>query len=99
MDRQSPASPGDVRIRVGRSPSKADRAVRRDRPRRYPGRGRYSLDAHRTNGIRLTMPSSSRTAQCGTAEARSRLRTASAYLEVAALVLDERDRDEYLNVS
>jgi hypothetical protein len=43
--------------------------------------------------------SSSRTAQCGTAEARSRLRTARAYLEVAALVLDERDRDEYLNVS
>ena len=29
----------------------------------------------------------------------SRLRTARAYLEVAALVLDERDRDEYLNVS
>ena len=33
-----------------------------------------------------------------TAEARSRLRTAHAYLEVAALVLDELDRDEYLNV-
>ena len=45
------------------------------------------------------MPSSSRTAPCGTAEARSRLRTARAYLEVAALVLGERDRDEYLNVS
>ena len=45
------------------------------------------------------MPSSSRTAQCGTAEARCRPRTARAYLEVAALVLDERDRDEYLNVS
>ena len=43
--------------------------------------------------------SPSRTAQCGTAEAQSRLRTARAYLEVAALVLDERDRDEYLNVS
>ncbi len=43
--------------------------------------------------------SPSRTAQCGTAEARSRLRTARAYLEVAALVLNERDRDEYLNVS
>jgi hypothetical protein len=45
------------------------------------------------------MPPSLRTAPCGTAEARSRLRTACAYLEVAALVLDERDRDEYLNVS
>lgn len=45
------------------------------------------------------MPQASRTAQCGTAEARSRLRTARAYLEVAALVLGERDRDEYLNVS
>jgi hypothetical protein len=43
--------------------------------------------------------SPSRTAQCGTTEAQSRLRTARAYLEVAALVLDERDRDEYLNVS
>jgi hypothetical protein len=43
--------------------------------------------------------SSSRTAPCGAAEAQSRLRTARAYLEVAALVLDERDRDEYLNVS
>jgi hypothetical protein len=43
--------------------------------------------------------SPSRTAQCGAAEAQSRLRTARAYLEVAALVLDERDRDEYLNVS
>jgi|SRR5580698_6805827 hypothetical protein len=45
------------------------------------------------------MPSSSRTAQCGMAEARTRLRTARAYLEVAGLVLDECDRDEYLNVS
>ena len=43
--------------------------------------------------------SPSRTAQCGTTEARSRLRTARAYLEVADLVLGERDRDEYLNVS
>jgi hypothetical protein len=45
------------------------------------------------------MPSPSRTAKCGAADARSRLRTARAYLDVAALVLDERDRDEYLNVS
>jgi hypothetical protein len=45
------------------------------------------------------MPSSQRTAQCGTAEARSRLHTARAYLDVAGLVLGERDRDEYLNVS
>jgi hypothetical protein len=40
-----------------------------------------------------------RTAACGTAEARTRLRTAMAYLEVAELVLDERGRDEYLSVS
>src|SRR5579859_96211 len=45
------------------------------------------------------MPSSSRTAQCGIAEARSRLRTARAYLEVADLVPSETNRDEYLNVS
>jgi hypothetical protein len=45
------------------------------------------------------MASSSRTAQCGIAEARTRLRTARAYLEVAGLVLEECDRDEYLNVS
>jgi hypothetical protein len=45
------------------------------------------------------MPSPSRTAKCGAADARSRLRAARAYPEVAALVLDERDRDEYLNVS
>jgi hypothetical protein len=43
--------------------------------------------------------SPSRTAQCGGVEAHSRLRTARAYLEVADLVLGERDRDEYLNVS
>lgn len=53
----------------------------------------------RANGTCIAMPSSARTVKCGIAEARSRLRTASAYLEVAALVLDERDRDEYLNVS
>jgi hypothetical protein len=45
------------------------------------------------------MPSSSCTTLCGTTESRSRLRTAHAYLEVARLVLDERDRDEHLNVS
>ena len=45
------------------------------------------------------MPSSSRTAPCGAVEAQSRLRTARAYLEVAGLVLNERDRDEHLNVS
>jgi hypothetical protein len=33
------------------------------------------------------------------AEARTRLRTAQAYLDVAGSVLDERDRDEYLNVA
>jgi hypothetical protein len=40
-----------------------------------------------------------RTAACGSADARSRFRTAQAYLEVAELVLDEPDRDAYLNVS
>ena len=45
------------------------------------------------------MPPPSRTAPCGTADAQSRLRTARAYLEVAGLVLSERDRDEHLNVS
>lgn len=44
----------------------------------------------RTNGTRIAMPSSARAVKCGIAEARSRLRTASAYLEVAALVLNER---------
>jgi hypothetical protein len=43
------------------------------------------------------MASSSRTAQCAIAEARTRLRTARAYLEVAGLVLEECDRDEYLH--
>jgi hypothetical protein len=45
------------------------------------------------------MPPTSRTAPCGAADAQSRLRTARAYLEVAGLVLSERDRDEHLNVS
>lgn len=40
-----------------------------------------------------------RTRAVGVAQARSRLRTAKAYLEVADLVLSETDRDEYLNVS
>ena len=45
------------------------------------------------------MPQPSRTAPCGAADAQSRLRTARAYLEVAGLVLSERERDEHLNVS
>jgi hypothetical protein len=45
------------------------------------------------------MPQKSRTASCGVTEGRTRLRTAQAYLEVAGSVLDERDRDEYLNVA
>src|SRR5215475_6506606 len=40
-----------------------------------------------------------RTASCSVADAQSRLRTARAYLEVAGLVLDERERNEYLNVA
>lgn len=45
------------------------------------------------------MPARSRTAACDAAEGRTRFRTAQAYLNVAASVLDERDRDEYLNVA
>lgn len=45
------------------------------------------------------MAPSQRTAPCTAADGRGRLRTARAYLEVADLVLDERDRDEYLNVA
>lgn len=45
------------------------------------------------------MPARSRTAACDLAEGRTRFRTAQAYLNVAASVLDERDRDEYLNVA
>jgi hypothetical protein len=44
------------------------------------------------------MPQRSRTALCGVTEGRTRLRTAQAYLNVAASVLDERDSGEYLNV-
>lgn len=40
-----------------------------------------------------------RTAAVGGAEARTRLRAAQAYLQVAELVLDEQGRDEFLNVS
>jgi hypothetical protein len=45
------------------------------------------------------MPPRSRTAACDVTEGRTRFRTAQAYLNVAASVLDERDRDEYLNVA
>lgn len=45
------------------------------------------------------MPPRSRTAACDVAEGRTRFRTAQAYLNVAASVLDEGDRDEYLNVA
>jgi hypothetical protein len=40
-----------------------------------------------------------RTVPCGGADARARLRTASAYLEVAGAVLNERDASEYRNVA
>lgn len=45
------------------------------------------------------MPKTARTAPCSKSEARARLRTARAYLEVAGSVLGERDRGEYLNVA
>ncbi len=40
-----------------------------------------------------------RTAACGKQEARVRLATSRAYLEVATTVLAEQSRDEFLNVS
>ena len=40
-----------------------------------------------------------RTASCSLQDARQRLRTARAYAEVAELVLNETQRDEYLNVA
>ena len=51
------------------------------------------------NGGEIRVPTSSRTAPCAVADARSRLRTARAYLDVARLVLDENNHDEYLNVA
>ena len=45
------------------------------------------------------MPKSARTSPCRPDEAKARLRTARAYLEVAGSVLQERGRDEYLNVT
>lgn len=45
------------------------------------------------------MAQSSRAVSCTPADGRGRTRTARAYLEVADLVLGERDRDEYLNVA
>jgi hypothetical protein len=44
------------------------------------------------------MPKAQRTAECGKQEARVRLATARAYLEVASTVLAEQSRDEFLNV-
>jgi hypothetical protein len=40
-----------------------------------------------------------RTSPAGLPEARARLRSAQAYLEVADLVLDEHGREEFLNVA
>ena len=40
-----------------------------------------------------------RTAPCNLQDARKRLRTAGAYIDVAELVLSETDRDEYLTVA
>lgn len=45
------------------------------------------------------MSKSAKTALCGTAEARARLRTARAYLDVATDVLSEQARDEFLSVA
>lgn len=45
------------------------------------------------------MPKPARTSPCSRADARMRLRTAEAYLEVAEAVLRERDRGEYFNVA
>ena len=45
------------------------------------------------------MANTLRTTPCGKQEARARLATARAYLEVASVVLDEQSRDEFLNVA
>jgi len=45
------------------------------------------------------VPKPPRTSPCSPDEARTRLRTARAYLDVAGSVLGERDRGEYLNVA
>jgi hypothetical protein len=45
------------------------------------------------------MPAAPRTAQCGSSEARVRLRTGAAYIEVAELVLDEHHPSEHLSVA
>jgi hypothetical protein len=45
------------------------------------------------------VPKPVRTAPCTGPEARSRLRIAQAYLEVARQVLDEPSRDEFINVA
>src|ERR1022692_247568 len=56
--------------------------------------GRFGADRSE-----VAVPSSSRAAACTAADARTRLKTARAYLEVADLVLGEKERDEYLNVA
>jgi hypothetical protein len=45
------------------------------------------------------MPKSLRTTRCSATDARLRLRTAQAYMQVAAAVADERHSDEYRNVA
>jgi hypothetical protein len=45
------------------------------------------------------MPKASRTAECRPDEARKRLSTARAYLDVADSVLEEHTDDEYFNVA
>lgn len=59
-----------------------------------PGEPPSPKGAHATR-----LPPSPRTVPCGLADATARLRTAQAYLDVAELVVGERDRDEYLNVA
>jgi hypothetical protein len=45
------------------------------------------------------MPASPRAARCDISDARTRLRASAAYYEVAELVLDEQQPDEYLSVA
>jgi hypothetical protein len=47
----------------------------------------------------MSLPGSPRTATVAKADARARLRTAQAYLEVSATVLTEPEKAEYLNVA
>ena len=62
-------------------------------------RSPVSQEASASDGRGELMVQSRRTVPCEPGDGRGRMRTARAYLEVADLVLGERDRDEYVNVA